>query len=100
MDRIADSGSVGWGFESLRGHSKPLKDHFFRRFLLLKDKNLKFLKTMKSYTMLKNALKHYLYTSTVDGCLQTFLFHFVCNIPPIFCFDWIVGFMLKPEFNF
>ena len=32
MDRIADSGSVGWGFESLRGHLKPLKSLSFWRF--------------------------------------------------------------------
>ena len=43
LDRITDFGSVGWGFESLRGHrfeiiwkTKPLKSLIFRGFLFLK----------------------------------------------------------------
>ena len=34
MDRIADSGSVGWGFESLRGHKKSPFDWWAFYFVL------------------------------------------------------------------
>ena len=38
LDRIADSGSVGWGFESLRSHTGPLRrEGFFMRRLRAQD---------------------------------------------------------------
>ncbi len=62
MDRIADSGSVGWGFESLRGHDYKCKAFIMSALFIWADEEkikncsqAKRLKISKTFLMLEIA---------------------------------------------